>query len=192
MPQPAVTLTTRFDDAVALARELHAAQGRKGTPVPYIAHLLGVASLVLEDGGDEDEAIAALLHDAVEDQGGLPTLERIRTRFGDHVADIVWACTDADEQPKPPWRERKEAYLAHLATADRSALRVSLADKVHNARAILYDLTVHGDAVWERFKAGREGALWYYDELTSAFAARDAGPLAAELRRVVDEIARVG
>ncbi len=130
-------LSPRFDEAVGLAADLHRAQVRKGTNVPYLAHLLAVAALVLEQGGDEDEAIASLLHDAVEDQGGQPTLIRIRERFGERVAAIVAACSDTDQQPKPPWRERKEAYIAHLGQPglDPGVLRVSLANKLHNLRA---------------------------------------------------------
>ena len=187
---PVPPLGPRFDRALALARELHAEQLRKDTKIPYVAHLMGVTSLVLEDGGDEDEAIAALLHDAVEDQGGPETLKRIRQQFGEHVASIVAACTDTDVTPKPPWRERKEAYIAHLRDLDlpEGALRVSLADKLHNARAILFDLRA-GHDVFARFKAGREEQLWYYDALATAFVERCPGPMATELRRVVDELA---
>jgi hypothetical protein len=187
----AVPVGRRFDRAVAVARELHVAQRRKGTEVPYVAHLLAVASLVLEDGGNEDEAIAAMLHDAVEDQGGPPTLRFIEQQFGRNVARIVDACSDTDVTPKPPWRERKEAYIAHLAHADRATLRVSLADKLHNAGAILFDLQVVGDELWSRFAAGRDEVLWYYGALADAFEARDAGPMAAELRRTVDAIGAV-
>src|SRR6185503_9823772 len=129
-------LSQRFESALVFAARLHGRQLRKGTCVPYVSHLLAVASLVLEDGGDEDEAIAALLHDAVEDQGGLPTLDRIRAEFGARVADIVLGCTDADSLPKPPWRERKERHLSHLRTAPDGVRRVSAADTLHNARAI--------------------------------------------------------
>lgn len=192
-PRPeGVALTERFDRAVSLARTLHAGQRRKGTDIPYLAHLLAVAAVVLEDGGDEDEAIAALLHDAVEDQGGAPTLDRIRRLFGDRVAGIVNACSDTDVVPKPPWRERKEAYIRHLVTADQSALRVSLADKLHNAQAILYDLREQGEELWGRFSTkSPDDQLWYYDELAKAYAERFPGPMAAELRRTVDEIAEL-
>ena len=150
---------------------------------------MAVAALVIEDGGDEDEAVAALLHDAVEDQGGAPTLALIRERFGTRVADIVEACSDTDETPKPPWRERKAAHLAHLrdpALPD-GAMRVSLADKLHNARAILGDLRAGRD-VFARFNAPREDQAWYYDALATTFAERAPGPMATELRRVVDEV----
>jgi (p)ppGpp synthase/HD superfamily hydrolase len=164
-----VPLGQRFDDALVYAVDLHRGQPRKGRDVPYASHLLGVTSLVIEEGGTEDQAIAALLHDAVEDQGGLQTLLEIRARFGDHVGDIVEACTDSFEQPKPPWRERKEAYLAHLPEAPRDALLVSVADKVHNARSILIDLRSEGPVVFERFKAGRDGVLWYYRTLVTTY-----------------------
>lgn len=189
MVTPDPPLGPRLDAAFALARELHATQRRKDTQTPYVAHLMAVASLVLDDGGDEDEAIAALLHDAVEDRGGPPTLARIREQFGDRVADIVAACSDTDIVPKPPWRARKEAYVAHLSDPElpEGALRVSLADKVHNARAILFDLRA-GHDVYSRFNAPREEQLWYYGALAAAFAAHSDSPMVAELRRVVDEL----
>jgi HD domain len=188
-PNGEAILGPRFDHAFALTRELHADQSRKGTQIPYIAHLMGVASLVLEDGGDEDEAIAALLHDAVEDQGDKKPLRRIRHQFGPRVASIVSACSDTDVVPKPPWRERKEAYIAHLrdTVLPVGTLRVSLADKLHNARAILFDLRA-GHDVFDRFNAGRADQHWYYDELATAFTDLTDSPMAAELRRVVDEI----
>ena len=153
--RPWERLGPRFDRALAVARELHSDQLRKGTQIPYIAHLLGVTSLVLEDGGSEDEAIAALLHDAVEDQGGASTLGRIRQLFGARVAGIVAACSDTDVVPKPPWRERKEDYIAHLRAPELppGTIRVSLADKLHNARAILFDLRA-GHDVFARFAPG--------------------------------------
>jgi hypothetical protein len=186
-------LGPRFDRAFALARELHARHRRKGTDIPYLAHLMGVASLVLEDGGDEDEAIAALLHDAVEDQGGARTLGRIRQLFGGCVADIVEACSDTDETPKPPWRERKESYIAHLHDpgVPQGTLRVSLADKLHNARAILFDLRA-GQDVYSRFNAPREQQQWYYDALAETFAELTDSPMVAELRVIVDELATAG
>ncbi len=141
-------LTRRFEEALSFAARLHEQQKRKGTDIPYVSHLLAVAAIVLEDGGDEDEAVAALLHDAVEDQGGKATLQVIRKRFGDRVAGIVAGYTDSDETPKPPWRERKEKYIAHLRHAPHEVLRVSVADKLHNARAILRDLRKHGERLW--------------------------------------------
>jgi (p)ppGpp synthase/HD superfamily hydrolase len=161
---------------------------RKGTQTPYIAHLLAVAALVLEDGGDEDQAIAALLHDAVEDQGGVRTLEEIQRRYGDQVAEIVVACTDAFEDPKPPWRGRKEAYLQHLAGESQAALRVSLADKVHNGRSIVRDLRNNGDEIWSRFKGGKEGTLWYYRSLLAVFQSVSHSRMAADLETIVREM----
>ena len=182
-------LGPRFDEAITLSRELHAPQRRKGTNIPYFSHLMGVASLVLDDGGTEDEAIAALLHDAAEDQGGRETLTQIKERFGDRVAEIVHGCTDTYEFPKPPWQARKEQYIAHVAqTEDRGVLRVSLADKLHNARAIHFDLLATGDEVWHRFRAGRDAVLWYYETLADEFERKGAGPMVAELRRTVANI----
>jgi (p)ppGpp synthase/HD superfamily hydrolase len=154
---------------------------------------MAVAALVIEDGGDEDEAIAALLHDAVEDQGGASTLALVRGRFGARVAAIVAACSDTDEVPKPPWRARKEAHVAHLRDPrlPDGALRVSLADKLHNARAILADLRA-GHDVFARFNAPRQDQAWYYDALARTFARRAPGPMADELRRVVDEVFGAG
>ena len=189
--QPATLLSSRFSQALEFAFKLHSGQYRKGGPIPYIAHLLGVTALVLEDGGDEDEAIAALLHDAVEDQGGLPILRQIRECFGDRVAEIVDGCTDAYTTPKPPWRERKEAYIARLIVAGASVRRVSLADKVHNARTLLADLRREGAATWPRFNGGRLGTLWYYRALLEIFRPTEASPLVAELSRLVEEIERV-
>ena len=191
-PRPldiAPLLAPRFDRAFFLAREFHGDHVRKETDIPYISHLMGVASLVLEDGGGEDEAIAALLHDAVEDQGGQQTLRRIRQLFGERVARIVAACSDTDVTPKPPWRERKESYIAHLREPGLPAgvIRVSLADKLHNARAILFDLRA-GHDVFARFTAGRGEQHWYYEALAGAFAEISDSPMVAELRRVVDEL----
>jgi len=166
-------LTQRFEEALNFCVRLHSQQRRKGTHVPYIAHLLAVTALVLEDGGDEDLVIAALLHDAVEDQGGLDTLQMIRIKFGDRVADIVDGCTDSYTVPKLPWRERKERYLDHLQAANLDVLRVSLADKLHNSRSILRDLRLSGDATWSRFNGGKEGTLWYYRELAVIFIESD-------------------
>ncbi len=183
-----VTLSARFDEALGYARRLHAAQVCKGTAIPYIAHLLAVTAIVLEHGGEEDEAIAALLHDAVEDQGGSATRTEIRRRFGEHVAAIVDGCTDAETIPKPPWRARKEAYVAHIAHASPSVRLVSGADKLHNARAILADYRQHGDELWARFTGGRDGTLWYYRALADAFRAVGSTPLIEELERTVREL----
>jgi (p)ppGpp synthase/HD superfamily hydrolase len=182
-------LTTRFELALLYAHALHASQVRKASGIPYIAHLLSVAALVLEDGGDEDEVIAALLHDSIEDQD--VTRAELEARFGPHVADIVAGCTDADVKPKPPWRQRKEQYLAHLAHAAPGVLRVSLADKLHNARTILTDYRRLGDAVWERFKGRKDGTLWYYRELVRIYRERSASPHVEELARVVAELERL-
>lgn len=166
--------------AIEFALETHAQQRRKGTDTPYVSHLLGVASLVLEHGGDEEQAMAAMLHDAIEDMGA--HLEPIiRERFGARVAGIVLGCTDADTLPKPPWRERKEAYIRHLEHAGQDVLLVSCADKVHNARAICTDVRTHGLDVFGRFKAGQDGTLWYYRTLADAFRRLMPGALADEL-----------
>ena len=145
---------------------------------------------MIEDGGTEDEAIAGLLHDAVEDGEGRKTLEEIRQQFGDGVADIVWECSNTDAKPKPPWKERKTRYVEHLRQADLSTRRVSCADKLHNARSILFDFRTVGDALWERFNVGRDEQLWYYRALVKAFREAGGGRMVEELHRVVEEIAR--
>src|SRR4051812_30384450 len=182
-------LSARYKDALAFAFDVHQQQLRQGSGVPYVAHLIGVSSLALENGADEDEAIAALLHDAVEDQGGSEMLKRIAARFGDNVAAIVEGCTDAVDPPKPPWRQRKEIYLAHLRSAGRSVQLVSACDKLYNARAIVADYRRLGESLWARFSGGREGVLWYYRELANVFPI-DL-PIAQELRRVVEEMERL-
>jgi (p)ppGpp synthase/HD superfamily hydrolase len=184
-------LTPRFAEALVFAAELHAEQLRKGSRVPYVAHLLAVASLVLEDGGGEAEAIAALLHDAVEDQGGPPTLAKIRRRFGDEVASIVEACSDTTEDPKPPWRGRKERYIGHLRSAPEPVRRVSNADKLHNARSLVTDYRSVGERLWERFNASRDETLWYYRSLVGVFQETGGGAMADELARVVSELERL-
>ncbi len=188
-------LSQRFEDALVYAARLHAKQIRKGTTIPYVSHLLGVAGIVLEHGGNEVETIAALLHDAVEDQGGADTREEIRRRFGDAVVSIVDGCTDAEVIPKPPWKERKEQYIARLSHASPSILLVSAADKLHNARAILGDYRALGENLWDRFNGGKEGTLWYYKSLVDAFkqaaAGTALGPLIEELERVVGEIEKL-
>lgn len=183
--------TTRFERALVYATRLHAEQRRKKSKVPYVAHLLGVAALVLEDGGDEDEAIAALLHDAVEDQGGKDTLLEIQQRFGDRVAMIVDGCTDTDTTPKPPWQERKESYIAHLRQAGPDVRRVSLADKLHNARSILATYRIEAEKTWDRFNGKRDGTLWYYRSLINVF--RDTGNdfMTDELERVISELEKL-
>jgi len=182
------TLGPRFEQALIFATRKHAGQTRKATTVPYIAHLLSVTGLVLEAGGDEDLAIAALLHDVVEDCGGAPVLEEVRRSFGERVAHVVEGCTDTDLDPKPPWRQRKEDYLKHLQTADSDVRLVSAADKLHNARSILADYREIGESVWRRFQGKRDGTLWYYRSLVDEFRKRDANPLVNQLERVVDEL----
>lgn len=187
-------LTGRFDLAFQFASGLHRAQMRKGTKVPYISHLMAVAALVLEAGGDEDQAIAALLHDAMEDQGGLPTLKTIRRLFGDRVAETVSECSDSESEVgenKRPWRERKKCYIEKLRFASPDALMVSAADKVHNARCILSDYREAGECLWERFnkEASKEDQLDYYRRLVRAFRESKAPPvLAGELDRVVSDL----
>jgi (p)ppGpp synthase/HD superfamily hydrolase len=185
------TFSDRFDRALAYAAVIHAGQVRKTNNVPYIAHLLGVASIALEYGADEDEAIAALLHDAGEDAGGEGRIADIRVRFGDKVAKIVEGCTDSLTIPKPEWRERKEKYIAHLESADAPTILVSAADKLYNTRAILRDLRREGDGVFDRFKGKKEGTLWYYRALVTAFRKHGENELIDELDRVVTEVERL-
>ncbi|MBE9124430.1 HD domain-containing protein [Tychonema sp. LEGE 07199] len=184
-------LSNSFSEALTYAAELHATQIRKGSGVPYIAHLLGTASIALEYGASEDEAIAALLHDAIEDRGGPTTREAIRARFGDNVTAIVDGCTDSDATPKPPWRQRKEAYIAHILTASSSVRLVSAADKLYNARSILKDYRQLGDTVWERFQGKKEGSLWYYRSLVEAFRQAELTPIVEELDRTVLELTKL-
>jgi (p)ppGpp synthase/HD superfamily hydrolase len=165
----AIKLGSRFERAFLFAKEKHAGQTRKASSVPYLAHLMGVASLALEYGGDEDVAIAALLHDVVEDCGGRAMLKEVKRRFGSRVAKMVEGCTDSDTVPKRPWRERKGTYLQHLKSADEETRLVSAADKLNNLRSILSDYREVGEVIWERFKGGREGTLWYYRALLEEF-----------------------
>jgi GTP pyrophosphokinase len=183
-------LTPRFDEAFRYAHDVHGAQTRKGTGSPYVSHLMGVTSLVLDDGGNEDEAIAALLHDAAEDHGGRDRLEDIRTRFGDAVAQIVEDCTDSWSEPKEPWLERKQAYIQHARHLSGSSLRVSAADKVHNAYAILRDLRNFGERVFERFQATPDDVVAYYESLVRAYREAGGGLLVDELDRIVRGIQR--
>ncbi|HYA97507.1 MAG TPA: HD domain-containing protein [Methylomirabilota bacterium] len=182
-PKPA--LTSRFIQALGYAARLHARQVRKGKNRPYVGHLLSVASIVIQYGGDEDAVIAALLHDAVEDQGGLPRLREIRRKFGKRVAGIVDGCTDAYVMPKPPWRDRKLAYIARVRNEPPEVRLVSAADKLSNAREILADHRDEGDAVFERFQGRKDGTLWYYRTLVDEFRAAGPSPLVEELDRVV-------
>lgn len=178
-------LSDRFDDAFRFAHELHREQRRKGTSIPYISHLMTVAALVLEHGGTEEQAIAGLLHDAPEDQGGAATLAEIRRRFGDVVARIVADCTDSWTEPKPPWRARKQRYIEHLRDKPCDSLLVSLADKTHNAEAILWDYHALGDELWSRFNGGAEGTRWYYGALAKTFQNSLPGTLSDRFGRAV-------
>lgn len=182
-------LTERFDDALIYAARIHRQQTRKGKEIPYLSHLLSVSALVIEHGETEDQAIAGLLHDAVEDQGGGERLVDIRRRYGDAVAQIVSDCTDAETEPKPPWRPRKEAYIASLAEKPEASLLVSLADKTHNAEAILNDYREVGDDIWNRFTGRRDGTHWYYRELVAAFRQRLDTPLVDRLAAAVQGFA---
>lgn len=185
-------LTSRFDEALIYARELHTRQLRKSSQIPYFAHLMGVTALVLEAGGDEDMAIAALLHDAVEDQGGTKTLAEIQQRFGDRVANIVDSCSNSYFFPKAPWKERKEDYIQHLKSTSAEARIVSLADKLHNARSILRDLRINGENnTWSKFNGGKDGTLWYYRTLVSTFKRFADSYLIDELERVVNRIEEI-
>jgi len=189
-----LTTTDRFAAAMAYAYQVHHGQRRKGTGIPYIAHILGVAALALEYGADEEEAIAALLHDAAEDGGGEATLAEIRARFGDIVGDIVLGCSDSlveDPEDKLPWRERKENYLAHLEHASRSVCLVSAADKLHNVRSIIRDYNEHGDAIWDRFQGRREGTLWYYETVADMLIRRHRTQLTRDLQDDVDKLLKI-
>jgi (p)ppGpp synthase/HD superfamily hydrolase len=183
-------LSGRMDDAFAYAHSVHGTQTRKGTERPYLSHLMGVSSIVLDDGGSEDEAIAALLHDAAEDHGGRERLEDIRSRFGDTVAKIVEDCTDSWSTAKEPWTERKQAYVQHAKTLSAPSLRVSVADKVHNTYAILRDLRNSGEAVWSRFSATPDDVMAYYEGLIRAYREAGGGRLVDELDRIVRGIRR--
>lgn len=196
MPAVAPVVGKRFREALVWAAELHEEQRRKGGNVPYVAHLLGVAAIVLEHGGDEDQAIGALLHDALEDQAHRMSPNEIRARFGEQVERIVEACTDGDPQEQRDrdharWIARKEKYIAEVATKPVEALLVSMADKLHNARAILEDYREIGEALWPRFTTGRDGTLWYYRSLLAAFKPRAGNRLWHELDRTVAEIERL-
>jgi GTP pyrophosphokinase len=184
----AVKLGPRFLKAFLFAVEKHAGQVRKASTTPYIAHLMGVASLALEFGGDEDISIAALLHDVVEDCGGAAMLREVKRRFGTRVAKIVDGCTDSDTFPKPPWRERKENYLRHLKSADADTRLVSAADKLNNVRSILSDYREVGESIWERFNGRREGTLWYYRALLKEFQRGKPNRLVREFELAVREL----
>lgn len=183
-----IKLSPRFLRAFQFAAEKHKNQARKASTIPYIAHLMGVASLVLEAGGDEDLAIAALLHDVVEDCGGAPMLREVRRRFGDRVAKVVDGCTDSDTDPKPPWRERKDYYLRRLKTEDAGTRLVSAADKLNNIRSILSDYRAVGESIWSRFNGGREGTLWYYRALRDEFLRSKLNRVTRDFEMAVNEL----
>lgn len=181
-------LGPRFMRAFQFAAAKHARQTRKASAIPYIAHLMGVASLVLEAGGDEDLAIAALLHDVVEDCGGVAMLKEVRRRFGKHVAEMVDGCTDAYTVPKPPWRERKESYIRRLRKESAGTRLVSAADKLNNVRSILSDFRALGESIWSRFNGGREGTLWYYRTLRDEFLRRNQNRITCDFDLAVREL----
>jgi (p)ppGpp synthase/HD superfamily hydrolase len=183
-------LTAKFEAALVYATRLHAHQTRKISGTPYIAHLLSVAALVLEAGGSESEAIAALLHDAVEDQGGVQTRNEICQRFGDQVVAIVDGCTESDTIPKPPWQERKTRYLENLRHASPEVRRVSLADKLHNARSLLTEWRQKGDTIWAQFSKGKEGTLWFYRNLVQVYRETGSDFMTEELDQIVLELSR--
>ncbi|MFN2143896.1 MAG: HD domain-containing protein [Anaerolineales bacterium] len=181
-------LTEKFEQALLFAIHIHAGQTRKGSQTPYFAHILGVASLVLEDGGTETEAIAALLHDAAEDGAGQDTLDEIQAQFGAEITEIVLDCSDTLEKPKPPWKERKQAHIEHLKTSRPESVHVKLADKVHNANNLLRSLHEHGPAIWDDFKGGRDGTLWYFKGMYEVFSLTRSGYLMDEFARLIAEI----
>ncbi|MGB3402328.1 MAG: HD domain-containing protein [Microcoleaceae cyanobacterium] len=182
-------LSSRFTEALTYATELHADQTRKGSDIPYVTHLLGVTSIALEYGANEDEAIAALLHDAIEDQGGKATRDEIHRRFGEKVTAIVEGCSDSsDGGPKLPWRQRKEAYIAHIATASPSVRLVSASDKLYNVRSIVRDYRRVGEEIWNRFNGKKSGTLWYYRAMLEAFRQVEVTPLINELETEVQEL----
>lgn len=181
-------LSTRFEQALVYATQVHATQVRKGGDIPYVSHLLSVAALVLEDGGDEDEAIAGLLHDAVEDGGSAEIREAILVKFGERVVSIVDGCTESCTIPKSPWRDRKLRYIEQMGHASPSVLRVSMADKLHNARSILADRDREGEAVWDKFKGGKAGTLWFYRSLLEIYQQGGSNFLLSEIERIVDRL----
>ncbi|HYB94611.1 MAG TPA: HD domain-containing protein [Vicinamibacterales bacterium] len=186
-----LTTTDRFVSAMVYSHQVHQHQRRKGTGIPYIAHILGVTAIAIEYGASEDEAIGALLHDAAEDGGGEATLAEIRARFGDAVADIVLGCSDSlveDPEDKLPWRDRKENYLAHLENASASVCLVSAADKLHNVRSVIRDYREHGEDIWQRFQGRRDGTLWYYETVADRLLRRYRTRLTRDLQDAVDEL----
>jgi (p)ppGpp synthase/HD superfamily hydrolase len=184
-----VKLSPKFENALVYATRIHGGQFRKKTRIPYVAHILGVAAIALEYGATETEAIAAFLHDAVEDAGGPKRLKEIERRFGKTVACIVCGCTDTDQERKPLWLPRKKAYVKHVRHASIPVKLVSASDKLHNARAILADYRQEGDKLWGRFNGGKDGTLWYYRALVRGFGeGKRIRPLVQELDRVVSNL----
>jgi (p)ppGpp synthase/HD superfamily hydrolase len=188
LPRPP-QLGSGLQRAFRYAAEKHAEQARKGTAVPYLSHLMAVASLVLEAGGDEEMAIAALLHDVVEDCGGMPRLREIRKQFGARVAKIVEGCTDSFGEPKREWIQRKKDYLREVKHADSETRLVSASDKLHNVRTILADYRQHGEKIWRRFSGKRDGTLWYYRALSDEYG-RKPNRITRELEVAVTELER--
>jgi (p)ppGpp synthase/HD superfamily hydrolase len=181
-------LSRQFEKALVYATRIHGGKLRKKTRIPYIAHILGVTAIAMEYGANETEAIAALLHDAVEDCGGAKRLRDIERKFGKRVARIVEGCTDTDQTPKPPWLKRKRSYVEHVRHAPTPTKLVSASDKLHNVRAILMDYRQEGEKLWSRFGGGKQGALWYYRALVNAFSGRRIQPLVQEINRTLTEL----
>ena len=177
--------------AFGYAAEKHAGQTRKQTAVPYLSHLMAVTSLVLEGGGDENMAMGALLHDVVEDCGGMPTLREVRKLFGARVAKIVEGCTDSFSDPKLPWLVRKTEYLKRLKHEDAATRLVSASDKLHNVRSVIADYRQYGESIWERFSGGRDGTLWYYRALNEEFQRRKPNRITRELALAVAELEKM-
>ena len=183
-------LGKKLEEAFRYAAKHHAGQARKGTAVPYLSHLMAVTSLVLEAGGDEEMAIAALLHDVVEDCGGMPRLREVRKLFGPRVGKIVEGCTDSFGEPKPDWIERKKFYLREVKSADAETRLVSASDKLHNVRTIIADYRKDGERIWQRFSGKREGTLWYYRALSNEYK-RSPNRNTRELEIAVSELERL-
>ena len=181
-------LTTKFEQALIYATQLHANQTRKVDKIPYISHLMSVSALILEAGGSEDEAIAGLLHDAVEDQGGKATREEIRQKFGETVVEIVDGCTETDITPKPPWKQRKIDYIDNIRNGSDSVKLVSLADKLHNARSLLIGYQNQGDKLWDYFSGSKEDKLWFYGELLEIYQQGNINFMTVELERILQEL----
>lgn len=187
-----IKIGDRFIKAFSFANNLHKDQFRKGANIPYISHPMAVASLVIENGGTEEEAIAALLHDAVEDCGGPPILEKIRQQFGESVAHIVDGCSEPVTEPEPPWKERKLAYIAHVKQANPSVRLVSCADKLHNVRSVLFDYRQQGEKLWDRFNAGKKESIWFYRTLAKELRANgERRPILDELDQAVSDLERI-